>query len=209
MNERTIRWHVEIVPPNALDVLDRLARASVLDEFYLAGGTGLVLASGHRRSRDFDFFSGNLFDENLLLQKIGSPLSVASKASHTLHLDIDGTKITFLGYAYPLLFPANEFNGVKVADMRDIACMKIDAISSRGAKRDFVDLYTVAQKFGLDDILGLFDRKYAGTHYNRVHIFKSLAYFDDAESEPMPDMTNQVTWEMVKEFFLGEIPKLL
>ncbi|MCL5034476.1 MAG: hypothetical protein M1395_05180 [Bacteroidetes bacterium] len=125
MNEKTIRWHVELIPPNALNVLDMLTAASVLNEFYLAGGTGLALASGHRRSRDF------------------------------------------------------------------------------------IDLYTVAQEFGLADLLRLFDRKYADTHYNRVHILKSLVYFDDAESEPMPDMTNQVTWEMVKEFFLSEVPKLL
>ncbi len=209
MNEEAIRWHVELVPPNALDVLDRLTAASVLDEFYLAGGTGLALILGHRRSRDFDFFSRNLFDENLLLQRIKSPLSVTSKASHTLHLDIDGIKVTFLGYTYPLLFPANEFNGVRVADIRDIACMKIDAIASRGAKRDFIDLYTVAQKFGLADLLKLFDQKYASTQYNRVHILKSLTYFDDAESEPMPDMTTHVTWELVKEFFLSEVPKLL
>ena len=209
MNEEAIRWHVELVPPNALDVLDRLTAASVLDEFYLAGGRGLALTLGHRRSRDFDFFSRNLFDENLLLQKIKSPLSVTSKASRTLHLNIDGMKVTFLGYSYPLLFPVNEFNRVKVADVRDIACMKIDAISSRGAKRDFIDLYTVARKFGLADLLRLFDQKYADTHYNRVHILKSLTYFDDAESDPMPDMANQVTWEMVKEFFLNEVPKLL
>lgn len=209
MNEKTTRWYVELIPPNALGVLDRFTAAPVLDEFYLAGGTGLALTLGHRRSRDFDFFSRNLFDENLLLQKIKNPLSVTSKASHTLHLDIDGIKVTFLGYSYPLLFPASEFNGVKAADVRDIARMKIDAISSRGAKRNFIDLYTVARKFGLAELIKLFDQKHAGTHYNRVHILKSLTYFDDAESEPMPDMTTHVTWEMVKGFFLSEVPKLL
>ena len=209
MNEETIRWHVELIPPDALNILDRITAASVLDEFYLAGRTGLALTSGHRRSRDFDFFSRDLFDENLLLQKIKSPLSVTSKAPHTLHLDIDGIKITFLGYSYPLLFPANEFNGVKVADVRDIACMKIDAISSRGAKRDFIDLYIVAQKFGLPELLKLFDQKYSETPFNRVHILKSLTYFDDVEQEPIPEMLIKVTWDMAKEFFLSEVPRLL
>lgn len=208
MSEKHV-WHVELIPPNALKVLDKLIAASALDGFYLAGGTGLALTLGHRRSMDFDFFSGNLFDENVLLQKIKTPVTVTGKAVHTLHLDIEGIKVTFLGYSYPLLFPTNEFHGIRVADVRDIACMKIDAISSRGAKRDFIDLYTVAQEVGLAAILGMFDEKYTGTHYNQIHILKSLAYFDDAESEPMPDMTNQITWEAVKKFFLNEIPMLL
>ena len=45
------------------------------------------------------------------------------------------------GYAYPVLFPSAPFLEVAVADPRDIACMKISALASRGTKRDFVDLY--------------------------------------------------------------------
>jgi hypothetical protein len=46
-----------------------------------------------------------------------------------------------------------DFQGVKVADPRDIACMKVSAIASRGTKRDFVDLYTLSQVHGLERIL--------------------------------------------------------
>ena len=52
-----------------------------------------------------------------------------------------GVKVSFLAYQYPLLYPLQEFLGMKVADPRDIACMRISAVASRGTKRDFVDLY--------------------------------------------------------------------
>lgn len=71
-----------------------------------------------------------------------------------------------LGYAYPVLFPTGGFEGVTAADPRDIACMKITAIASRGTKRDFVDLYQCARQFGLQELLGLFTRKYAETRYS-------------------------------------------
>jgi len=43
--------------------------------------------------------------------------------------------VTFLKYDFPLLFPLKKHLGIKVADGRDIGCMKISAISSRGAKK--------------------------------------------------------------------------
>lgn len=44
--------------------------------------------------------------------------------------------------------------------------------------------------------------------YNDGSIFmamKSLAYFDDAENEPMPDMFVNQSWEQIKEYILSKI----
>lgn len=87
--------------------------------------------------------------------------------------------------------------------------MKVSAISSRGTKRDFLDLYECIQKYGLKEILRLFDRKYAQTRYSRIHILKSLTFFSDAEKDPMPHMLIGLDWERVKQFFLLEVPRLL
>jgi hypothetical protein len=107
---------------------------------------------------------------------------------------------TFLGYAYPVLFPLVRFLEASVADPHDIACMKISAIASRGTKRDFVDLFVAAQQFGLPRLLQLFDRKYAQTGYNQLHVLKSLVFFDDAEKDPMPHMLVPLEWQDVKQF---------
>jgi hypothetical protein len=68
----------------------------------------------------------------------------------------------------------------------NVACMKISAIASRGTKRDFVDLYASAQRWGLAELLRLFNRKYAQTAYRKIHVLKSLTFFEDAEKDPMP-----------------------
>jgi hypothetical protein len=54
----------------------------------------------------------------------------------------------------------------------------------------------------------LFKRKFSLTPYNNVHILKSLAYFADAELEPMPHMLVPLEWDTVKRFFIAEVPKL-
>lgn len=210
-------WHSEVVPEQSWKTLGDFWEAPFPNHLYLAGGTGLALTLGHRRSNDFDFFSKELFDENILIQELRGHLknfTVKSKAVHTLHIEVDRVKVTFLGYNYPLLFPTLDYVGQKrtlfeVADLRDIACMKIDAIASRGSRRDFVDLYAVTRKYPMPDLIRLFDKKYSGVSFNRVHVLKSLTYFSDAESEPMPEMLINLSWEEVKDFFLGEVRKLL
>jgi hypothetical protein len=204
-------WHSEVIPASTENTLGALHNAHLLEHFYLAGGTGLALQFGHRLSLDLDFFATDHFNEEALLQCVQglAGFALVTKAPYTLHATVQSTKVSFLGYAYPVLFPTNRFLDVPVADPRDIACMKVSAIASRGTKRDFVDLYVSAKRFGLKEILKLFERKYAQTHYSMIHILKSLTFFKDAEKDPMPHMLVTLDWETVKQFFLLETPRLL
>jgi hypothetical protein len=95
------------------------------------------------------------------------------------------------------------------ADERDIAAMKIDAVSSRGSKKDFIDIYFLLEKYSLSDLLEIFEKKYAAIKFNRVHILKSLSYFEDAESEPMPIMLKPISWEDVKKKIVAETNRTL
>ena len=204
-------WHRKVIPASTEATLCTLRDAHLLDRFYLAGGTALALQFGHRLSLDLDFFAEDHFDEEALIQRAQglAGFALVSKAPYTLHATIQETKVSFLGYAYPMLFAANPFLDVAVADPRDIACMKMSAIASRGTKRDFVDFYMCAERYGLKEILRLFDRKYAQTNYSRIHILKSLTFFTDAEKDPMPHMLVTLDWDTVKQFFLRETPRLL
>ncbi len=204
-------WHREVITASTEATLRTLRDAHIVDRFYLAGGTGLALQFGHRLSLDLDFFAPVQFDEETLLQRVHTleEFSLVAKAPYSLHTTIGETKVTFLGYAYPVLFPEVRFLEVAVADLRDIACMKVSAIASRGTKRDFIDLYVSAQQFGLTEVLHLFDRKYAQTHYSRIHILKSLTFFGDAEKDPMPHMLIPLDWGEVKRFFLREVSWIL
>lgn len=204
-------WHTDTLAEAAAGALHELKQAGVLDDFYLAGGTGLALYLGHRRSRDLDFFSATRFQEDALvaeIQHLGG-FALTAKAPHTLHGVVQSARVSFLSYPYPALFPFADFSGVNVADPRDIACMKISAIASRGTRRDFVDLHAVSKLYRLAELLDLFQQKYAQVSYSMVHALKSLTYFDDADKDPLPDMLVPLDWDEVKRFFVSEAVRIL
>lgn len=211
MNDGEKVWHPEAIAPEAERTLLELQEQSILRDFYLAGGTGLALQLGHRRSIDLDFFSDKNFDEDALLREVDGlqDVSLVEKDKRTLHASIQGTKVSFLGgYDYPLLFPLCSFQRVSVADARDIACMKITTLMSRGKKRDFIDVCAASRDYGLKQLIRLFEEKYARTRYNPEHVLKSLTYFEDAEWDPMPEILIPISWEEVKQFFRKAVPPL-
>ena len=204
-------WHREVVDAGVERTLAALERIPSLADFYLAGGTGLALHLGHRRSLDLDLFSAEDFDVEAVLQDIQrlDGFALVSKSPGTIYSTIQSTKVSLIAYAYPMLFPLHRFLGAQVADPRDIGCMKISAIASRGTKRDFIDLYFLAQTHGLDQLLGWFAKKYAKTNYSTIHVLKSLTYFEEAERDPMPDMLAPLSWDAVKQFFTREASRLV
>jgi hypothetical protein len=191
--------------------LEILSQIDFMNYFYLAGGTGCALQLGHRTSLDLDFFTRKelyIFEIKPRLKEI-TPIKVILQDKNTLTINFKGTKISFFSYNYPLLFKFEEISGINIANIYDIGCMKIDTVSSRGKKRDFIDLYFICQEKGLKYLLYLFKKKYKGINYNLVHIFKSLNYFQDAENDLMPEMIKKISWERVKRYFISETRKLL
>lgn len=181
--------------------LESLGKIEIIKKFYLAGGTALALQIGHRKSIDLDLFSEKDFSTKELktvLSQMGK-LKIYSEEERTLNASMNGVKISFLGYKYKMLFPLVEYGkNLKLASIQDIACMKIDAISSRGSKKDFIDLYFLLKKYSLKEVLIFFDKKYKNIEYSHLHILKSLIYFQDAEQDPLPMMLEKVNWNEVK-----------
>ncbi|PKP54926.1 hypothetical protein CVT91_17475 [Candidatus Atribacteria bacterium HGW-Atribacteria-1] len=201
----------EIISTKTKDNLEILTREGILKSFYLAGGTGVALQLKHRVSIDLDFFTKKDIDTKTLIQKIKTwgEISIERETENTLIATFNGTRVGFLKYDYPLLFDLKQIKEIKVADLRDIGCMKIDAISSRGMKRDFIDLFFICKEvISLKNLLSLFKRKYKSVNYNLMHILKSLTYFEDAENNPMPKMIVPVSWQEIKNFFKKEIKKI-
>ncbi len=91
------------------------------------------------------------------------------------------------------------------ADTRDIALMKVTAITNRGSRKDFGDLFTILRDGpGLEHYLELLPRKYGRARVNAYQVLMSLTYFDDADEEPMPMMLEPFDWEECKAFFIRE-----
>lgn len=194
----------KVLSGQTLQDLEALARLGLFSSFYLAGGTGCSLQIGHRISFDLDLFSREKFKTKNLIERLRAcgQFLLEVKEPDTLIGIFEKTRISLFRYPYQLLFPAKEFRRLSVADIRDIACMKLDAISSRGSRRDFVDLYFIIKEIGnLKIVIDFFKKKYEGIEYNIMHILKSLVYFEDAEKEPMPIMIKNVNWIDIKKFF--------
>ncbi len=203
--------HPKVLSPAAWKTIRALVAGGWVEPWTLAGGTGLALHLGHRHSEDLDFFREEPFEPERLageLSTIGS-LSIQSRSGDTLHLVLQGLRISFLRTQASLLFPGTTYRGLVVADPRDIAAMKAIAIGGRGSRKDFVDLYFFLQAGGsLDGVLSLVRRRFEDVDYNEYHLLKSLAYFEEAESEPMPQMIRDVGWETIKAAIVSEVRRI-
>ncbi len=189
-----------------------LGKSGILQHAYLAGGTAIALQLRHRVSVDFDFFTIEDFVPKIFsveLSKLGS-FNEEQADKGTVLGKFRGVKFSIFIYKYPLIFPPLKYLLLNIADIRDIAAMKIDAITTRGAKRDFIDLYFICKKgYRLTELLDFYNRKYGKLASNLIHIEKSLVFFNDAETEEMPKMLKKAQWEDVKRFFEKEVKKIV
>jgi len=97
----------------------------------------------------------------------------------------------------------------QIASPIDLASMKVDAITRRGVKRDFIDLYFICQQlFPLEQAMENYFSKFRDFNISRVHVVKSLTYFEDADSNDMPQMLKPVKWADVKKYFQRESKSL-
>lgn len=199
--------HESTLPQNTKATLEKLNNTDFIKKFYLSGGTALSLQLGHRESEDLDFFSQDGFEPSQLqqdLEKIGELEQVAQDKG-TLNCFLMGTQLQFLHYPYKLLEDKIEWKGIYLSSVLDIACTKLLTISSRGSKKDFIDVYFLLQQYELKFLFEKVKEKYSDTNYNLQHILKSLVYFKDARSEPMPRMHKDVSWEEVEKLFIKKI----
>lgn len=177
---------------------------------YLAGGSALALQFGHRISVDLDFFTPTAFDVMSMVNEFRkiSRFKLGQTANLSILGKIGETRFSLFTYDYPLLKPTLPFENIQLAGLQDIAAMKIHALSDRGTRRDFIDTFFLAKKFTLEEILNFYEEKYHKLEANLYHLIRSLNYFDDAESDKMPEMITAVSWPEIKLFFEAEARRL-
>ncbi|WP_310992983.1 nucleotidyl transferase AbiEii/AbiGii toxin family protein [Aequorivita marina] len=175
-----------------------------LKGFNLVGGTALALQIGHRLSVAIDMFGSSEINELEFAQelsKFGNPV-VLKKSKNIIIYAVNGLKVDFVNYHYPLLKNIETVDSIRLVSLEDIAAMKLNAISGRGSKKDFIDLYFLLQTFSLKEMMEFYNKKYEdGSHFL---LLKSLVYFEDAENEEMPIMTEPLEWGKVKNTILTE-----
>jgi len=198
------------VAPNTLGLLIELMQKPYLQKYNLVGGTALSLQIGHRISIDLDMFTTEAFDTNELksaLEDDYSVFEVLLESQNTLITNINDIKVDFIRFKYGFTYPIIIEKEIRLVNIKDIASMKLDAITGRGKKKDFFDLYFLLKKHTLPELINLYQEKFQ--HTTIFHVIKSIVYFQDADNEPDPNIIDKkVNWTMVKRKLTEEVDKL-
>lgn len=187
----------DAIPEPVKTLLDRLASHEALGDFSLGGGTSLALRFGHRLSVDLDYFTVREFSPEELFGSLGlDGASVIGRAANSLTVDVGGVKLDLLRHAYRMLEPEEKSDGITLLSLADVAAMKLNAIANRGSKKDFFDLAELLDHIAIRRMIGFFSEKYPAT--DPFTVIRSLAWFEDAETEPDPVPLAGQTWSSVK-----------
>jgi hypothetical protein len=209
-----IQPHWERVPPVLRQVIVEMGRLAFAQRFYLASGTALALQLGHRVSVDLDFFpfTDELWDasrrEIIAALREHFALDVVEDTVSHLLFNVQGNHVGFFSYHYPLLAPIVTVEGVPLAGLLDIGLMKMKAIASRGARKNFYDLYFIARHISLDEMLEQAKEKYPYVRDFGVMALAALVDFSVAEQQAPIETFPPVSWERVKEFFVQEVRRI-
>lgn len=182
---------------------------------YLAGGVAIATMLGHRTSNDLDLFVPHEFDAERLEEQVAAvvpEVKIVGRARGTLHLEVQAIPVSVLSYRYPSIAPPTTDDALPIprASLEDLACMKIAAISGRGAAKDFWDLdELLGHGFAggsLASALSLYQRKYPAVDIG--HAVRSLAYFGDADAAPLPAGLSTKHWTTIKRRFADRVREL-
>lgn len=183
-----------------------LAGSCELSAYRLAGGTALSWALGHRRSDDLDFFTriprhldpAEQARIATALRALDSAARIDASQPETIHGSVLGCKLSFFGIGGEWLSePVRVREGIGLATEEEIAAMKLIAVSTRSAKKDFYDLHALAGRgYSAQGMFSALRRMYPDEIDLGVgqHITRSLTDFSDAELDPEPIVLDGTTW---------------
>jgi Nucleotidyl transferase AbiEii toxin, Type IV TA system len=188
------------VKSKTYELLKKLMQIPELSEFVLVGGTNLSLKFGHRISIDLDLFTNKPFDLDEVFTGIVKTLPQSIKLDQrkqTIWLNIDGIKVDIILHEYPYLRPIEVIDNVRFMSVEDIIPMKLEAMATRGVKKDFWDINELLNHYTLPIMIEFYQAKYPNSDIG--HVLLSMTYFVDAEyQKDIPEDLKGVTWEQVK-----------
>lgn len=180
----------QILPPAQRHLWPALGRASELG-FVLYGGTAIALRLGHRHSVDFDFFSDEALDREVIkttfpfvaqsqvLQDRQNVLTVSVPFGAKEHVKVSffGT-IGFGRVGEPDL---TEDGLLQVASLDDLMATKVKVILQRAEAKDYRDIAAMLN-FDVSLAKGLSAaRLLYGVNFQPSESLKALVYFGDGD----------------------------
>ncbi len=193
---------IETVEPGTLSLLKELVAMPELAEFNLVGGTALSLLLGHRISYDLDFFTSDNFDIQSITQALETrflpELAFTTEPRKSMiFASIKGIKVDFIADKSTIIKPPTTIDEIRFGSLEDICAMKLNAITGRGAKKDFYDLVELLHLYSLGEMVQFFKLKFR--HNEIIHVLKSLNYFYDADFQTDPTSLKNQSWQTIKD----------
>ena len=216
-----MKLHYNTISPILMDALTKLMREKAFDDFRLVGGTALALQLGHRVSVDIDLFTDveygamNLQELADSIQRVfpyveGLENLKTNAPGYTLYCgDIDSETVKVdLFYTEPFLFPPIIDGKLRIADIRDIAAMKILAISNASRGKDYWDIHELLNVFSLNEILNFAEKRFPYT-LDRNEIITKLVSVPIEMFDPSIVSLKGDFWEFVAEDIKEAAQKLV
>lgn len=167
----------------------------------------MALHIGHRQSIDIDLFGkSELEADNLIpeLNDIGK-LTTLKVSKNIKIFEINNIKLDIVTYQYNIIREIKVVDAIRLVSKEDIGAMKLNAITGRGSKKDFVDLYFLLKDFTFKELINFYFDKYPNG--SEFLLYKSMTYFDDADVQPMPEMIIPASWLEIKKLISSETNK--
>ena len=193
-----MKLYYETVSDSLLSILRKLMSSDVFKDFKLVGGTALALQRGHRRSVDIDLFTDidyanmpltamqEFLEKEFLIHKGTEAMAMPANGYHIFLSEGSEppVKVDFF-YTEPFIFPAIEEDGLRIADQREIAAMKLGVIGSQiYRQKDYWDIHEMLENYSLPEMIqwGLERDPYSIT---RDDIIKGLRQANQVQESPM------------------------
>lgn len=163
-----MKLHYEGVSTSLLSILRKLMNADAFVDFRLVGGTALTLIRGHRRSIDIDLFTDveygrmpiekmrQYLEREFPVHRGTEYMNQPNVGYHVYLSEGDEPPIKVdLFYTEKFLFPSVLNDGLRIADQREIAAMKLDAIGTKSLRqKDYWDVHELLEDFSLSEMIG-------------------------------------------------------
>lgn len=155
----------------------------IFKEFYLAGGTAIMLKYSHRKSIDLDFFRQKPFSFRRLTSKFRNHFPVEREEQGIDNLDIftKGMKISFIFFPYANIEDIQYVKGIYMASDYDLFLNKIYVAGRRIESKDAFDVAYLYSKHKWSNVKlkGDFERKFSDQSYE-IYL-GALLKFEDYE----------------------------
>lgn len=207
-----MKLHTETVTSYLWNSLKRLMTHTAFSDFRLVGGTALSLLLGHRMSIDIDLFTDkeygtiNMEDISSALSEIFPYIDNIDKLKecnigYTLYCGENATEAIKLDLFYcdAFLHPANIYSDIRIANVRDIAAMKILAINNSYRKKDYWDIHEMMNDMKLEVMVSFAEQMYPYV-IERKEILDKLRNIpiEKIEDVPIKSLKDKY-WEFVIE----------